>query len=260
MSLTEKEKRVLKITSLAFVDKSESKHYLFEASTDITDQLNFLDQITGNKSKLEGIFLTHAHMGHYSGLLQLGREAMGAKNIPVYVMPKMSEFLKSNAPWSQLVLLNNIKLKSLAENQSIKVSNQLDVSSIIVPHRDEFSETVGFFIKGSKKTAFFLPDIDKWGKWDQSLKNILEKVDYAFLDGTFFDSAEINYRDISEIPHPFVIETMDHLSSLPLKERKKVFFIHMNHTNGMLNPDSQISKEVLSKGFKIARYGMQFPL
>ena len=260
MSLTEKEKRVLKITSLAFIDKSESKHYLFEASTDITEQLNFLDQITGNKSELDGIFLTHAHMGHYSGLLQLGREAMGAKNIPVYVMPKMSEFLKSNAPWSQLVLLNNIKLKSLAENQSIKVSNQLDVSSIIVPHRDEFSETVGFFIKGQRKTAFFLPDIDKWGKWDKSLKNILEKVDYAFLDGTFFDSAEINYRDISEIPHPFVIETMDHLSSLPLKERKKVFFIHMNHTNGMLNPDSQISKEVLSKGFQIARYGMQFPL
>ncbi|MBJ25216.1 MAG: pyrroloquinoline quinone biosynthesis protein PqqB [Flavobacteriaceae bacterium] len=260
MSLTEKEKRVLKITSLAFIDKSDSKHYLFEASTDITEQLNFLDQITGNKSELDGIFLTHAHMGHYSGLLQLGREAMGAKNIPVYVMPKMSEFLKSNAPWSQLVLLNNIKLKSLAENQLIKVSNRLHVSSIIVPHRDEFSETVGFFIKGRRKTAFFLPDIDKWGKWDKSLKNILEKVDYAFLDGTFFDSAEINYRDISEIPHPFVIETMDHLSSLTLKERKKVFFIHMNHTNGMLNPDSQISKEVLSKGFQIARYGMQFPL
>ena len=260
MSLTEKEKRVLKITSLAFIDKSESKHYLFEASTDITDQLNFLDQITGNESKLGGVFLTHAHMGHYSGLLQLGREAMGAKNIPVYVMPKMSKFLKSNAPWSQLVLLNNIKLKSLAENRSIKVSNYLDVNSIIVPHRDEFSETVGFFIKGPRKTAFFLPDIDKWDKWDKSLKNILEKVDYAFLDGTFFDSAEINYRDISEIPHPFVIETIDHLSSLPLKERKKVFFIHMNHTNGMLNPDSQISKEVLSKGFKIARYGMQFPL
>ena len=94
---------------MAFVDKSESKHYLFEASNDITDQLNFLDQITGNKSKLEGIFLTHAHMGHYSGLLQLGREAMGAKNISVYVMPKMSEFLKSNAPWNQLVSLNNIK-------------------------------------------------------------------------------------------------------------------------------------------------------
>ena len=211
-------------------------------------------------TELAGIFLTHAHMGHYSGLLQLGREAMGAKNISVYVMPKMSEFLKSNAPWSQLVSLNNIKLKSLVENQSIKVSHQLDVSSTIVPHRDEFSETVGFFIKGPKKTAFFLPDIDKWGKWNQSLKNILEKVDYAFLDGTFFDSAEINYRDISEIPHPFVIETIHHLSSLSLKERKKVFFIHMNHTNGMLNPNSQMTKEVLSKGFQIARYGMQFPL
>ena len=92
------------------------------------------------------------------------------------------------------------------------------------------------------------------------MKNILKKVDYAFLDGTFFDSAEINYRDISEIPHPFVIETIHHLSSLSLKERKKVFFIHMNHTNGMLNPNSQMTKEVLSKGFQIARYGMQFPL
>ena len=131
-------------------------------------------------------------------------------------------------------MLNNIKLKLLAENQSIKVSNHLDVNSIIVPHRDEFSETVGFFIKGPSKTAFFLPDIDKWGKWDKSLIEILRKVDYAFIDGTFYDSAEINYRDISEIPHPFVIETMNHLSNLSLKERKS-FFIHMNHTNGMLN-------------------------
>lgn len=260
LSLTHQQKRILKITSLALVDKSESKHYLFEASNDITDQLNFFDQITNNNSKLAGVFLTHAHMGHYGGLLQFGREAMGAKNIPVFVMPKMSEFLKNNAPWSQLVNLKNIKLEPLIENQSMRVSPKLHVSSITVPHRDEFSETVGFFIKGPSKTAFFLPDIDKWGKWDKSLIEILRKVDYAFIDGTFYDSAEINYRDISEIPHPFVIETMNHLSNLPLKERKKVFFIHMNHTNGMLNPNSQITKDVLSKGFQIARFGMQFPL
>ena len=260
LSLGEEEKRVLKITSLAYFDAKESKHYLFEASNDITDQLNFLDRITRNSSNLGGIFLTHAHMGHYSGLLQLGREAMGAKGIPVYVMPKMLNFLSNNGPWSQLVSLKNIKLEPLNENVSVKVSGELKVSSIIVPHRDEFSETVGFFIQGPRKKAFFLPDIDKWSKWDKSLEEILEKVDYAFIDGTFFDSAEINYRDISEIPHPFVIETIKHLSNLPLKTKNKVFFIHMNHTNGMLDPNSKMSKEVLSKGFQIARYGMQFPL
>ena len=42
----------------------------------------------------KGIFLTHAHIGHYSGLIHLGKEALGAKGISVYAMPKMSFFLK----------------------------------------------------------------------------------------------------------------------------------------------------------------------
>ena len=68
----------------------------------------------------------------------------------------------------------------------------------LVPHRDEFSETVGFEIKGENKTAVFIPDIDKWSKWNSDLKELIKRVDYAFLDATFYKNGEIPSRDMSE--------------------------------------------------------------
>ena len=103
----EEEKR--NVVSLGLTDQASGQNWLFEATPDFTAQLQQLQQASGS-TNLSGIFLTHAHMGHYVGLLQLGREAMGAKGMPVYVMPRMKEFLETNAPWSQLVSLGNIKL------------------------------------------------------------------------------------------------------------------------------------------------------
>ena len=74
-----------------------------------------------------------------------------------------------------------------------------------------------------------------------------------------YDSKEIN-RDISEIPHPLVTETIDLLSGLNIKDRNKVYFIHMNHTNMMLDPNSGLSKLITSKGFNIARLGQKLYL
>lgn len=199
-------------------------------------------------------------MGHYSGLMQLGREALGAKNIPVYVMPKMSAFLSKNGPWSQLVSLKNIELIPLDKNKVATPSPEITVTPLLVPHRDEFSETVGYRIQGPNKKVLFIPDIDKWSKWEFSLIELLEKVDYAFIDATFFDAKEINYRPISEIPHPLVKETIAYLSSASKELKNKVYFIHMNHTNPMLNPESEETKWVIEEGFNIARKGQKFKL
>jgi pyrroloquinoline quinone biosynthesis protein B len=185
--------------------------------------------------------------------MYLGKEATNAKNALVYAMPKLKTFLEANGPWDQLVSNQNIALEEIHNNEEINLSPIIKVMPIRVPHRDEYSETVGFRIIGPNKSVLFIPDIDKWEKWETSIVEVVANVDYALIDATFYDAAEINNRDISEIPHPFVIETMDLFKNQPEAIRNKIHFIHLNHTNPLLNPASEQSKEVLAKGFHIAR-------
>lgn len=254
LNLSEQDKKIRKVTSLEIFDQIKNESILFEATPDIIYQWNSL------YSTPKGIFLTHAHIGHYSGLIHLGKEALGAKGIPVYAMPKMSFFLKENGPWSQLVKLNNIKLVNLSKNIAVTVLEKIKVTPFLVPHRDEFSETVGYKIEGPSKSILFIPDIDKWLLWNRNLIDLLKTVDLAFIDGTFFNAKEVNYRPISEIPHPLVEETIELLSNQKESIKNKVYFIHMNHTNPLLNPKSKESKWVLGQGFRIAQIGQVFKL
>jgi len=251
------EKR-LSATSLAVIDSENHKKYLFEATPNLPEQLFLLEQEAPNSS-LAGIFITHAHMGHYTGLMYLGREAMGANHIPVYVMPKMEQYLRNNGPWSQLVKLKNIVLEPLLNGRPMVVKS-LEIIPILVPHRDEFSETVGFSIKGPNKTALFIPDINKWSQWEKNIVDQIKASDYALIDATFYDRNELPGRDMSKIPHPFVMETMDALSQLSDQHRSKVWFIHMNHTNPLLNLNSEQSQVVRNRGFNIASLGLRLPL
>jgi pyrroloquinoline quinone biosynthesis protein B len=191
--------------------------------------------------------------------MYFGREAMGSKNMPVYVMPKMREYLSSNGPWDQLVKLNNIAIKELSSQRKVDLGT-ISITPFLVPHRDEYSETVGFKIKGPRKTALFIPDINKWSEWNTDLVEEVQKVDYAFLDATFFDDMELPGRDMSKIPHPFVIETMETLEDLTYEQKSKVWFIHMNHTNPLLDGDSLESKLVFDKGFRVATQRLRLPL
>lgn len=244
------------VTSLAISDHSSGKYWLFEATPDIAEQL---EKMQAKDKDLPfqlpaGIFLTHGHIGHYTGLMKLGREAYGAKGVEVFAMPRMEQFLKNNGPWSQLINLGNISIRPIQSDKSIRLSEELRVTPILVPHRDEFTETVGFLIEGKKK-LLFIPDIDKWEKWDRSLDSLIREVDLALIDATFFDINELPGRDMREIPHPFVTETMQKLSALPKNLRQRVMFIHFNHTNPLIRKDSPESKQITAQGFGIAREG-----
>jgi pyrroloquinoline quinone biosynthesis protein B len=208
---------------------------------------------------LNGVFLTHAHIGHYAGLMFFGHEAMGAQQVPVYAMPRMQAYLRTNGPWRQLVEYNNIMLQPLQHNRAVALAGVF-ITPLLVPHRDEFSETVGYVIKGANKSALFIPDINKWSIWETDIAQIIKTVDYALLDATFYGDGELPGRDMSKVPHPLVTETMQVLSELPLQERNKVWFIHMNHTNPLLNPNSEETHYVKSKGFNIAVEGVRLPL
>ena len=242
------------VSCLGVVDPQSDELWLLDATPDFKTQLHLLQQLEDQASTtLSGVLLTHAHIGHYTGLMQLGREAMGARSIPVYAMPRMTSFLKTNGPWSQLVNLKNIELHPLKADSTIQLNQRITIQPLVVPHRDEFSETVGFKITGARKSALFIPDIDKWEKWDQDIRQLIPGIDYAFLDGTFFQNGELPGRDMSEIPHPFVEESMQLFDSLPGKDKSKIHFIHFNHTNPLLQPNSPAQWEVKKAGFNIAQ-------
>lgn len=249
-------------TSIALVDHLEGQRYLFEATPRITQQMNLLDTLapgTGDGLGLSGVFLTHAHIGHYAGLIYLGREAAGASDVPVYAMPRMADYLRSNGPWGQLVDLENIRIATLEDRTPQALSSTISVTPYRVPHRDEYSETVGFVIETAGKSALFIPDIDSWDEWeadfDLRLEDMLEQVDFAFIDATFYDDHELPGRDMTLIPHPRVAATMERLENHPADIRSRVQFIHYNHTNPIRFTNSEETQGVYERGFHIARAG-----
>jgi pyrroloquinoline quinone biosynthesis protein B len=248
------------VVSLGLVDLENQQKWLFEATPDLHTQLADLEQNHLKKTSIiDGVFLTHAHIGHYTGLMYFGREAYGKKNIPVFAMPKMKSFLTNNGPWNQLIDLKNITLKNIQHDSTMILNQQLKVTPFLVPHRDEFSETVGYKIEGTKKTALFIPDIDKWKTWNKSIIEEVKKVNYAFLDATFLDQHEIK-RAMSEVPHPFIQETIALFKNESLATKNKIVFIHFNHTNPALQKNSKQRKEIEKLGFRFANEGDNFEL
>lgn len=251
-----------RVISLGLIDTESQKTYMFEATPDMGAQMKMLTgyETKSAKELADGIFLTHAHIGHYTGLMYLGKEAMDAKNTAVYVMPGMEKFLNENGPWNQLIKRKNIVLSRMENERPISLSESIEITPILVPHRDEYSETVGYHIQGPTKSALFIPDIDKWDKWGKDIIDEIHKVDYAFLDAAFYSGKELDNRDMNEIPHPFVIESFEKFKGLSQKEKNKIIFIHFNHTNPLLNPNSPESKLVLEKGFNIGNISDIFEL
>jgi pyrroloquinoline quinone biosynthesis protein B len=248
-------------SSIAVVDEGGKAKYLFDATPDIREQLYQLHRSAPDSEfALGGVFLTHGHIGHYTGLMHFGHEAIGARDVPVYAMPRMREYLSSNGPWDQLLRLRNIKLMQIESDKPAEMSERLTVTPFLVPHRDEYTEAVGFRIDGPNKSAVFIPDIDKWDRWDIDIRVVIRSVDYALLDASFFADGELPGRDMSRIPHPFVSESMALFDELSDTEKSRVIFIHMNHSNPLLIDGSKEQMLVNKKGFRTAREGMRLDL
>ncbi len=244
------------VVSLAVVDPVESKWWLFEATPDFKQQLQYFHKLTGGKYNYlpAGIFVTHAHMGHYTGLMHLGKEVMSTRYEPVYCMPKMAAFLQSNGPWSQLVNYNNILIRQLVADSPVTLSPSISVVPFIVPHRDEYSETAGFKIVTSVKKYLFIPDINKFELWNRDIIEQVKAVDVALIDATFYDYNDLPNLHHTSVPHPIVVETMEKFGPCDAATRSKIHFIHFNHTNPMLW-DESVRAEVHKKGFNYAVQG-----
>ena len=253
------------VVSLAIVDPATSQRWMIEATPDFKLQLHSLDEIAPvpGTPGLQGIFLTHAHIGHYLGLAHLGHEVVGARGVPVYAMPRMREFLRSNGPWDQLVRYGNVELRKLSDGVAIRLNRRLSLTPFLVPHRQEYSEVIGYRIQGPRKSALFIPDIDSWAEWDAwgtRIEEMVASVDAAYLDGSFFADGEIPGRDMSGFPHPFITHSMRRFGPLSAEERQKIRFIHLNHTNPVLDPNSPQHQKVLQAGFRVAEELERFEL
>tara|TARA_Y100000590_G_scaffold157924_1_gene181385 strand:- start:365 stop:1225 length:861 start_codon:yes stop_codon:yes gene_type:complete len=235
-------------SSIAYVDTELKKYWLFDISPKIKEQMYLL---RGFDCELAGIFLTHAHFGHYVGLLELGLEVLNSNRIPVFAMSRMFDFINNNNPFTLLIENKNIVLRKIENNMTINIDN-LNITALEVPHRNELSETVCYKINTKYKSVVYMPDIDTFNSFESDIISIVKNNDVVFLDGTFYSRDEIKNRDVSEIPHPEIVNTMSLLSHLNNKHRKKIYFIHLNHTNPIIDQTSEEHLNVLNSGFQIA--------
>ena len=243
------------VAALGIVDPATGEGWLIDATPDFPGQLAALQQAGG--AALAGICLTHAHIGHYTGLVYLGKEAMATRSLPVWAMPRMQVYLQDHQPWATLGQEQHLQLEKLSDQDQQALNERIAVTPLLVSHRAEFSETIGLIISGPSRRVLWLPDIDGWDQAGASLEELLSQVDVAYVDGTFFDGDELVGRFLQDVPHPTVLQTLQQLASLPEIERAKVRFVHLNHTNPLLDPASAASATVEQAGSQVARQGEQ---
>lgn len=228
-----------RVSSIGLINRATGRSYLFDATPDMVSQLTTLN---GGKPP-DGVFLTHGHIGHYTGLMYFGRESLDAKSVAVYGTERMAGFLRGNGPWSLLVSRHNIEVRVVTADSPVTIEPGLRVTAFAVPHRDEFTDTVGYRIERGNRRALFIPDIDQWSRWSRSIRDMVDGVELAFLDGTFASADELPGRTIADIPHPLIPDTRKLLSG----SKAAVWLIHINHTNAQIS-----AKDVV-------RDGMAFP-
>ncbi len=255
-----------RIASLALVLPESGRVYLIDATPDIREQLDSLADVRHppagrvDRAPVDGVFLTHAHIGHYLGLAFFGFEAVHPRGLPVYATASMAAFLRENAPWDGLVERRNVEPVVIAPGVPVELGEGVSVAALAVPHRREYTDTVGYLIAGPRSRVLYVPDTDGWEGWRPPLREVLEGVDLALLDGSFFSLDELPGRDVASIGHPLVRQTMDLLAGLATSGRTRVLFTHLNHSNPALDPGSEARREIERRGFALAAEGEEIPL
>jgi pyrroloquinoline quinone biosynthesis protein B len=257
-----------RVASLAIHVPKTGRVYLVDATPDLPAQIEAIHGFRAHpqgkvdRAPVDGVLLTHAHIGHYLGLAHFGFESLNSKDIPVWVSPRMAEYLRTNGPWSQLVRLGNIALREIQPGKPFDLEEGITVEAFPVPHRDEYSDTMAFVIRGPKKTLLYVPDTDSWAAWPKPLLDVLaeEKVDVALVDATFYSPDELPDRDVTKIKHPLITQSMDLLEPLVKAGRLRVYFTHLNHSNPALERDGAARKAIEARGFRVLEEGEELGL
>jgi pyrroloquinoline quinone biosynthesis protein B len=260
--------RARHVASLAIHIPKTDHVYLVDATPDLPAQVEMIHRFhhhpagKTDRAPVDGVLLTHAHIGHYLGLAHFGFESLNTKDIPVWASPRMTAYLRANGPWSQLVRLSNIALREIQPGQPFDLEEGITIKPLQVPHRDEYSDTLAFLIRGPHKTLLYVPDTDAWTAWPKPLVDVLrdEKVDIALLDGTFYSPDELPDRDVTKIKHPLITATMDLLEPWVKTGKGKVYFTHLNHSNPLFEKDGRARRALAARGFGVMEEGEEIGL
>ena len=242
------------VACLGLIDHKARQCWLIDATPDFKEQLHYLQQAAPDCLPA-GVLLTHVHMGHYTGLIHLGPEAMNVQQLPLYCSEQVEIYLRENRPWANLFEHHHLTPIRLQPTVEILLTARLRIVPVAVPHRDEHSDTLAFIIKGSGRQLFYCPDIDGWDQWSLDVRAVVAGVDIALLDGSFFSPTELPGRDIEQIPHPPIHDTVARLKGIDAQ----VIMIHLNHSNPLL-ADGPERAWLRSKGFDIGRLGQTWVL
>ncbi len=253
------------VASLAIVLPETGRIFLIDATPDVSRQLELLADVRDapagrvDRAPIDGVFLTHAHIGHYIGLALFGYEALHTDQLPVYATSRMRSFLSENGPWSLLIERGNIDPRVLEAGETVELGEGVSVRALPVPHRDEYTDTVGLVIAGPGQSVFYVPDTDSWQAWEPSIEEVLAEVDVGLVDGTFFSADELPGRDVESIGHPLIAASLERLAPL-VDAGTRVVFTHFNHSNPVLDPNSTARERVERLGFEILVEGEEFQL
>ena len=245
------------VASIALIDHKVQKYWIIDITPDFKIQYQMINEYLNKEYCFSGIFLTHSHIGHYSGIFELGLEVLNSNNIPVYAMPKLMKFLKSNPSIDFLFKSKNIKSIKINNKEKIILSDDVSINSFLVPHRNEMSETVGYKIKTMDQSVIYIPDIDSWHEWNENIINVIENNNLIFIDGTFYSKDELKHRNIDNVPHPSILDSLELFENIG-REKNKIYFTHLNHTNKVLDKDSTEYKNLIRSDFNILEDGQVF--
>ncbi len=197
-------------------------------------------------AELKSIYLTHAHWGHYGGLPLLGQEAWNIKKLPIFMSEEFSKFIQTNEPFKTLVTNNNIIIHKIEDG----LESKHNIVPINVPHRQDFTDTFAFSFELNDRKVIYLPCLDYF---DDRVIGIIQSHDLAILDGTFYSDDELPERDITKIPHPRVSDSIDTFGDMA----DRIIFTHLNHSNPIANPNSELRQQMESMGYRIAEDGLE---
>lgn len=251
------------VASLAVIDTTARRTFLVDATPDARNQIDYLLHHPDypprpDRNPVDGVILTHAHIGHYAGLVQFGNEVMATSRMPVYCTRSMAAFLRENGPWAQLVRDDFLSLHASDAPAELRLTDRLLVRTFLVPHRQEWSDTIALEIRGETRRLLYMPDIDHWDQWQEDVQQIVRQGDIALLDGCFYSGDELPGRDMDKVPHPLISDTMARLAALAAS--RCIVFTHLNHTNPVQEAESPQRRAVEAAGFHVAAERQEFVL
>lgn len=229
--------------SVKVYDEEKEVNYLFDVSPDIRFQVG--DEF------IDGIFVSHAHLGHLTGLLYLGTEAFNADRVPVYCSEKVDRFLHENPPYRLLMDRDNVETNVFADGEVVDVMG-IEVTPFEVVNKGYVpTDTHAFTIQSDRTTLFYVTDVDRWA---EETLDAIRAADIAIIDGCFWSAEEV--ERYQHVPHPPMEDSIADLAGFDTD----IYFTHMNHTNPVLDPDSPEREMVEENGFRVVDDGMEIEL